>query len=196
MPTKTRITRNLDDAMLGGVLSGVAARYAWDPTLLRIVAALATLATGVIPGVLLYVAAWLIVPRGERASAAVPPAASGSPVTEAGATPPAGDAPATASPAGATPVIDEITEALRDAADRLGEAASIAADAARRAANEIGEVARRPRNIVAADQPPPTGAAPATPPAEAAEPSEAPPASEESAPAPEVDQAPEPERFV
>ena len=44
--TTTALTRDLDEAMLGGVLAGIASRYDWDPTLLRLVAALVAIATG------------------------------------------------------------------------------------------------------------------------------------------------------
>jgi phage shock protein PspC (stress-responsive transcriptional regulator) len=156
MTTKTQITRSLDDAMLGGVLSGISARYGWDPTLVRIVAALVTIATGVIPGVLLYLAAWVIIPpSGTAASAPRPAPEDGAPTPAA----PASGAGSTAAPPSG--VADEISEALRDAADRIGEAAAIAADAARRAANEIGEVARRPRATTVVEPPAPGATQPA-----------------------------------
>ena len=152
--TTSRLTRDLDEAMLGGVLAGVAARYGWDVTLLRIVAVLVTVATVGLPGVILYLAAWLIVPRPGAPPAGVTTEA-GAAETAAGTAPvpappettdapDAPDAPA-ATRDGPSAVAGEVAEALRDAADRLGEAATIAAEAARQAANEIGDVARRPR---------------------------------------------------
>jgi phage shock protein PspC (stress-responsive transcriptional regulator) len=136
--TTTRLTRNLDEAMLGGVLAGIANRYNWDPTLLRIVAALVALATGVVPAVLIYIVAWVLIPRSQSAPVAAAPALESSDSAPVGeSTSPANVAP--------PPIIDEMADALRDAADRLGEAATIAAEAARRAATEIGDVARRPR---------------------------------------------------
>lgn len=161
--TTTALTRNLDEAMLGGVLAGIASRYDWDPTLLRLVAALVAIATGIVPGVLIYVVAWVLIPRSD-AIVAAPPAAEGTPTTEA--TDATDEQPA-AEPAGQA-LSDEMTEALRDAADRLGEAATIAAEAARKAANEIGEVARRPR----------VAATPSADTTAAADESPAPPASE------------------
>jgi len=173
--TTTRITRDLDEAMLGGVMSGVAARYEWDPTLLRIVAALVTLSTGVVPGVLIYLAAWVIIPRADtlaaeaaEVTATTPEPATPEATPSAGsAEPPPGveeDAPSEPDDAGAaTAVADEIAGALRDAADRLGQAATIAADAARQAANEIGEVARRPRAVAVQERPDDEPSQPETP---------------------------------
>ena len=151
--TNMRLTRNLEEAMLGGVMSGVASRNNWDPTLVRIVAALVILATGVIPGVLLYLVAWVIIPRADVPE--VMPPESRTPSTE-DTTSNEGEAAAENGPRPAA-VVDEITETLRDTADRLGEAATIAADAARRAANEIGDIARRPREAGGAPPPPADG---------------------------------------
>lgn len=153
--TTTRLSRDLDEAMLGGVLAGIGSRYAWDPTLLRIVAALVTIATGIVPGVLLYLVAWVVIPRSDALPVpAVEPEAATAPAAEPGAEEAAAEeAPVPPTAPSVTTVADEIAETLRDAADRLGEAAAIAAEAARNAANEIGEVARRPRPVVVADTP-------------------------------------------
>lgn len=133
MDTATKLTRDLDEAMLGGVLAGIALQNDWDPTLARLVAVLVTLLTGVVPGILVYLAAWVLIPL------------------PSGTMPAPGDAPpASEGPPPATPAIaDEMASSLRDAADRMTEAATIAAEAARQAANEIGEVARRPRGSAA-----------------------------------------------
>lgn len=164
--TTTRLTRDLDEAMLGGVLAGLAGRYGWDVTLLRIVAVLVGLATGVVPVVLFYLVAWVIIPTRD-ALTADPTIASGvaADVTEAadprdgaGAAEPQESATAAAAAGSPARIADEMSEALRDAAERLGEAATIAAEAARQAANQIGEVARRPRAVAVeeplADAPP------------------------------------------
>lgn len=147
--TTTRLTRDLDEAMLGGVLAGVAARYDWDVTLVRIVAVLVTLAAAVIPAVILYLVAWVMIPTSGAMEtddmAAMPEANGSSEAVEAAET-----AAATA-PGSAAAIADDVAETPREAADRIGEAASIAAEAARRAATDIGEVARRPQ--VAVDDP-------------------------------------------
>ncbi|MBM3141075.1 MAG: PspC domain-containing protein, partial [Chloroflexi bacterium] len=60
-----RLTRDLDDAMLGGVVAGIARRWSLDLTLLRLIAVIAVIATGglIVPA---YLAAWLIVPRPDQ----------------------------------------------------------------------------------------------------------------------------------
>lgn len=129
---ETRLTRDLDEAMLGGVLAGLSARYDWDVTLVRIVVLLLTVVTGVVPGVVTYLAAWVIVP----------------PATEVtGGGERSGDGGATGAPAsGPEAMVDEVTTAVEDAAERVGEAGRIAAEAVRQAAEEISEVVRRPRD--------------------------------------------------
>lgn len=131
---ETRLTRDLDEAMLGGVLAGLAARYDWDVTPVRIVVVLLTLISVGIPGVVIYLAAWVIVP----AASEIGSEAEGAEGTSAGSA-------AGAAVAGPETVVDEVTAAVQEAADRLAEAGQIAADAVRQAAEEIGEVARRPR---------------------------------------------------
>jgi phage shock protein PspC (stress-responsive transcriptional regulator) len=48
--------------MLGGVCGGLGEYFNIDPTLVRIVYVLVTIATGVLLGVVLYIVLWLIVP--------------------------------------------------------------------------------------------------------------------------------------
>ena len=128
----TRLTRDLDEAMLGGVLAGLSARYDWDVTLVRVVAVLLTVVTGVVPLVVVYLAAWVIVPPDSEIGAGAASEDGGE---------------STGAPAsGQEGVVDEVTTAVQEAADRLSEAGQIAAAAVRQAAEEIGEVVRRPRD--------------------------------------------------
>ena len=134
-----RLTRDLDEAMLGGVLAGLSARYEWDVTLVRIVAVLPAVATGLVPLPVVYLAAWVIVPPASEVDEVEAPEG------EEGSGEVAGTGPEGA--------VDEVTTAVQEAADRLGEAGKIAADAVRQAAEEIGEVVRRPRDGSAAATP-------------------------------------------
>ncbi len=129
---ETRLTRDLDEAMLGGVLAGLSARYDWDVTLVRIVAVLVTLTTLGIPGVVIYLAAWVMVPPASDVG--------GGAASDAG-----GGSAGTPAP-GPEAVVDEVTTAVQDAAERVGEAGRIAAEAVRQAAEEISQVVRRPRD--------------------------------------------------
>lgn len=66
-----RLFRNPDDKVLGGVLSGVAAYYGWDPTLVRMAVVLLCL-LGVHIGVggllLVYLVAWFLIPEAKDAA--------------------------------------------------------------------------------------------------------------------------------
>lgn len=68
-PVSTRLMRDLDQRMVGGVCAGVARRYDWDPTLVRVVAIAATVVTSGF-GILVYLAAWIIIPAGTDSEAA------------------------------------------------------------------------------------------------------------------------------
>jgi phage shock protein PspC (stress-responsive transcriptional regulator) len=61
-PQPRRLTRTRDGRMITGVCSGTAAYFNADPTLVRVVAAVLTVLTSG-AGVLLYVAAALIIPE-------------------------------------------------------------------------------------------------------------------------------------
>lgn len=73
MQTTTRLMRDLDNRMIAGVCAGVARRYDWDPTVVRV----AFILVGVLSAgtaLVAYIAAWLIMPAGSDAEAgSVPP---------------------------------------------------------------------------------------------------------------------------
>ncbi|ASR04151.1 PspC domain-containing protein [Gordonia rubripertincta] len=56
-----RLTRSRSNAWLGGVCGGIAERWGWDPTLVRVLFVLSMLLPG--PQVLIYLALWIIIPR-------------------------------------------------------------------------------------------------------------------------------------
>ena len=58
-----RLTRSRNDRMLAGVCGGIADYLIVDPTVVRLVFALATFFTVVFPGVLIYLVMWIIVPK-------------------------------------------------------------------------------------------------------------------------------------
>lgn len=55
-----KLTRDINNKMLGGVCSGVANYFGIDPTLVRIVWAILALGYGA--GILAYVICWVIIP--------------------------------------------------------------------------------------------------------------------------------------
>ncbi len=58
-----RLTRSNKDKMLGGVCGGIAEYMMVDPTIVRLVFALATFFTVVFPGILIYLIMWIVVPK-------------------------------------------------------------------------------------------------------------------------------------
>ncbi len=142
-----RLIRDKREGMLGGVCAGIAARYGYDAGLVRLVWVLLTVLTGGV-GVVVYVAAWVIIPSAD-----------------------------TAAPASMGDRRREFSGEVTAAAERAAAAARIAATHARQAADEIAAVARRVRTDAPAEPTAPTSAeptaaasgTPATPPATEAE---------------------------
>lgn len=67
MSTQT-LSRPLDDRMIGGVCAGIARRFGWRTSTVRILTAASILIPG--PQVLAYLIAWAVIP-GERRTQAV-----------------------------------------------------------------------------------------------------------------------------
>jgi phage shock protein PspC (stress-responsive transcriptional regulator) len=58
-----RLTRSIKDRMLAGVCGGIADYMVIDPTIVRLIFALATFFTVLFPGVLIYLVMWIVVPK-------------------------------------------------------------------------------------------------------------------------------------
>ena len=63
MARKKRLERDKEKAVISGVLAGMANYFEQDPTLFRIMAITFLVLTGFFPGILLYIAAILVMPR-------------------------------------------------------------------------------------------------------------------------------------
>ncbi|CTP86919.1 PspC domain-containing protein [Xanthomonas graminis] len=61
-PTRT-LSRSLDDRMLAGVIGGIAHRFSWSATLLRVVYVVGSIASAAFPGILVYLILWLLIPN-------------------------------------------------------------------------------------------------------------------------------------
>ena len=57
-----RLMRSVMDKKIAGVCGGAAEYFGVDSTLFRIIWVFLTLATGIIPGLLAYVVAWMLMP--------------------------------------------------------------------------------------------------------------------------------------
>jgi phage shock protein C len=58
-----RLYRSSRNSMLGGVCGGLAEYLGVDPSLVRLVYVLISVASVAFPGILIYIIAWLVIPR-------------------------------------------------------------------------------------------------------------------------------------
>lgn len=58
-----RLTRSSRNRMLGGVCGGIAEYFGIDATIVRLAYVLISVVSAAFPGILVYLAAWLIIPR-------------------------------------------------------------------------------------------------------------------------------------
>ena len=58
------LTRSLHDRVLAGVIGGIAHRYGWSPTLLRVLYVVGSVLSAAFPGILVYLVLWLLIPEG------------------------------------------------------------------------------------------------------------------------------------
>lgn len=66
-PPRQRLMRSMSDKKIAGVCSGVARQYDWDVTLVRLAFLLGIVFHGV--GLLVYILAWITMPRDDMATA-------------------------------------------------------------------------------------------------------------------------------
>jgi phage shock protein PspC (stress-responsive transcriptional regulator) len=60
-----RLRRSRRDRMIGGVCGGIAEYLGWDPTIVRILYVVLSVVSAAFPGILVYLALWIIMPRAE-----------------------------------------------------------------------------------------------------------------------------------
>jgi phage shock protein PspC (stress-responsive transcriptional regulator) len=53
------------NAILGGVCGGIAASFGWNPTVVRILYVVISTLSVAIPGILIYIVLWLLIPKDE-----------------------------------------------------------------------------------------------------------------------------------
>lgn len=66
-----RLNRDQESKVVAGVLSGLANYFNQDPVLFRLAAIVFLILTGVFPGLLFYLVAWIIIPNSKKAKAKV-----------------------------------------------------------------------------------------------------------------------------
>jgi phage shock protein PspC (stress-responsive transcriptional regulator) len=57
------LSRSLNDRMIAGVIGGIAHRYGWSSTWLRIIYVVLSLVSDAFPGILVYLVLWLLIPN-------------------------------------------------------------------------------------------------------------------------------------
>ncbi len=57
------LARSLNDRMIAGVMGGIAHRFGWNATLLRILFVVVSIASAAFPGILVYLILWLLIPN-------------------------------------------------------------------------------------------------------------------------------------
>jgi len=57
------LSRSRGDRMLAGVVGGIAARFGWNSTVLRIAYVVVSAASVAFPGILVYLVLWLLMPE-------------------------------------------------------------------------------------------------------------------------------------
>ena len=62
---KKKLERDQEKAVVSGVLAGFARYFDQDPVLFRVAAVAFLILTGIFPGILLYLAAWVVMPRND-----------------------------------------------------------------------------------------------------------------------------------
>jgi len=57
------LTRSLNDRMIAGVMGGIARRFGWSSTWVRIIYVVGSIISTAFPGVLVYLILWLLIPN-------------------------------------------------------------------------------------------------------------------------------------
>ena len=63
MNTPRSLSRSRDDRMLAGVMGGIARRFGWNSTLVRILFVVLSIASAAFPGIVVYLILWLLIPE-------------------------------------------------------------------------------------------------------------------------------------
>lgn len=66
MKKTRRLRRDQEKAVVAGVMAGLADYFDQDPVLFRILAITFLILTGIFPGLLLYLAAWVLMPKRDK----------------------------------------------------------------------------------------------------------------------------------
>ena len=65
MMGKPTLSRTVEERVLAGVVGGIARRFGWNPTILRVVYVVGSVLSAAFPGILVYLILWLLMPEGD-----------------------------------------------------------------------------------------------------------------------------------
>ena len=65
MMDRPTLSRTVEDRVIAGVVGGIARRFGWNPTVLRIIYVVASGLSAAFPGILVYLVLWLLMPEGD-----------------------------------------------------------------------------------------------------------------------------------
>ena len=68
MAKLTKLHRSRNHRMIAGVMGGIAEYLGWSPTLTRILFVVVSSASAAVPGILIYIILWLVMPNATSAS--------------------------------------------------------------------------------------------------------------------------------
>lgn len=63
MARLNKLHRSTNRSMIAGVMGGIAEYYGWSPTMLRLLFFIVSVASAAVPGALIYVILWLLMPK-------------------------------------------------------------------------------------------------------------------------------------
>ncbi len=63
MNQTSTLSRSIDDRMIAGVMGGIAKRFGWSATLVRVLYVILSIASAAFPGILVYLVLWLLIPN-------------------------------------------------------------------------------------------------------------------------------------
>ena len=61
--TPSTLSRSRSDRMIAGVMGGIARRFGWNPTLVRVLFVILLLASAAFPGIIVYLILWMLIPE-------------------------------------------------------------------------------------------------------------------------------------
>jgi phage shock protein PspC (stress-responsive transcriptional regulator) len=65
IPARSGLQRSRQDRMIAGVCGGIAEWLGWSPTLVRVLFVLVSVLSVAFPGILVYLALWVLMPERE-----------------------------------------------------------------------------------------------------------------------------------